>query len=289
MNERDFDIILSLYQTKNLTRVAEKLFLSQPALTKRIKNIESELGAPIIVRSTRGIYFTSVGEKLVETSQKIVDTMQEMRKYVQNNTGKVSGSLHIGVPVDYAKWYMPEILEEYVLRYPDVSIDVSTGISSRIFRSLQSRDISCALIRGEYVWEEEKILLEEEPICLACRTKADRANLKASTYMDRTTDDTLHFQIHQWLEENNLQVRPRLHVDDIGTCQRLIKTGKWIIAPGVVLKGFDGYVEPLLLKDGTPLVRRTYIMYRSAYMELPQVRAFVELLIENRKAAFSVI
>ena len=282
MNEKDYQIILTLYRTQNITKAAEQLFISQPALTKRIQNIEEELNTPIIIRSSRGIYFTAMGEKVIETFQRVQDSMQELRNYIYINKGEIGGSLRVGIPIDYARWYMPGMLEQFVTEYPAVSVDITTGFSSRLYKRLLSGDLCCSLIRGEYTWEESSLLLDEEPVCLACSKESDRSHLDTLSYMDRTTDDALHAHIHRWMEENRLHVVPKIHVDDMGTCQRLIRTGSWMIAPELVLNGFSGYIEPLYFSDGTPLMRRTYILCRSSYLQLPQVQKFIDMLMEYR-------
>lgn len=55
MNLKDAQIILSLNETKNITKTAERLFITQPALSKRIQNLEHDLGAPVLLRHQKGI------------------------------------------------------------------------------------------------------------------------------------------------------------------------------------------------------------------------------------------
>ena len=51
MNEQDYQLLIDLYETKNITKVADQHFLTQPALTKRIRRIEEELGSELLIRS----------------------------------------------------------------------------------------------------------------------------------------------------------------------------------------------------------------------------------------------
>lgn len=62
MDERDWQIISTLYKYKNITKTANTLFISQPALTARIKQIENELDVKLLQRSNKGVSFTSYGE-----------------------------------------------------------------------------------------------------------------------------------------------------------------------------------------------------------------------------------
>ena len=61
MDEKDLQIFLTLADTGNLTRTAEKLYLAQPTLSKRLQNMESELGATLFLRSKQGVTLTPAG------------------------------------------------------------------------------------------------------------------------------------------------------------------------------------------------------------------------------------
>lgn len=61
MDEKDFALLMVLGESKNMTKAADKLFITQSALSKRIKNIERELGAELLLRSHQGIRFTPLG------------------------------------------------------------------------------------------------------------------------------------------------------------------------------------------------------------------------------------
>lgn len=68
MRDFDWEVIAVLSKTRNITKTANLLFLSQPALTKRIQAIEEELGAQLLVRGRRGSKFTLEGERIAQKS-----------------------------------------------------------------------------------------------------------------------------------------------------------------------------------------------------------------------------
>lgn len=89
MNEQDYELLIELYKTKNITRTAQELFLTQPAVTKRLQNIERELKNQIILRSKHGIAFTPVGESLIPHARKI---LEESRKFRELAVASADGS-----------------------------------------------------------------------------------------------------------------------------------------------------------------------------------------------------
>ena len=69
MDEKDFELLEVLDETRNITHAADKLYMTQSALSKRIKSMEQELGVEILLRSRQGIRFTPAGEKVLEHSR----------------------------------------------------------------------------------------------------------------------------------------------------------------------------------------------------------------------------
>jgi len=66
MNERDWELLRVLYEVKSITRAADRLFITQPALSIRLKNIESYFNTTLVIRNKKGIQFTSEGEFLAK-------------------------------------------------------------------------------------------------------------------------------------------------------------------------------------------------------------------------------
>lgn len=174
MDEKDLLIFLTLAETGNLTRTAEKLYLAQPTLSKRLQNMEAELGAQLFLRSKHGVALTPAGEAARETIQKTVDDFEALREHIQQSKGGVGGTLRVEASIDYSNYRLPKILADYTARYPNVNLKVSSDHSRNCVRKLQEGQTYLAIVRGEYDWDEGKILLERESVCLIrSRANAD--------------------------------------------------------------------------------------------------------------------
>ena len=281
MDDLDVKILLSLAKTGNLTHTAAQLYMGQSALTKRLQRVERELGADLFVRSHTGIMPTPIGERTIETLQRVDREMQNLREFIQASQGYVGGSLKVVSSMDYSKYCLPKVLETYARAFPRVNLQVETSHSRMNYQRLMKNECQVAIIRGEYEWDGEKHLLSSEPICLI-RSKADAGKpLSQLRYISRYSDGNHMTLQTRWLMENNLSPESTLHVDTIGTCAKLTQQGLgWSIVPAICLGDFDGEVTPLYLANGKALVRNTYVMYRKNDGELPQVREFVRVVRE---------
>lgn len=282
MDELDYQFLLELYEQKSITRVARQQYLTQSALTKRIQHVEDELGCQLIIRSKQGVAFTPAGESVIDSCRKIVQEQESMRDALNRIQGIVGGTLHIGCSANFCRYRMPEVLLQYREQYPNVDVKIETGHSDDLYNMLLENKLSIAIIRGDHVWEDGSILLSSEPLCLVrARDKRD-CDLADYTYIGHHTDVKEEKLIARWIRENNIPTGRELWINDIGSCKRMAEVGiGWSILPSICLDQFDGDVIPLQLKDGTPLVRNTYVLYRPACIELLQVSKFIELLTKN--------
>ncbi|MBT9779045.1 LysR family transcriptional regulator [Clostridium sp. MCC353] len=282
MEEKDYALLLDLYETKNITKTAGRLYSTQPALTKRIQKIEEELGCRLFYRSKKGILFTPAGEELLPYARQITAAAAAMRDQINLTKGTVGGTLNLGSSLNYSHYRLPFILKAYSSLYPAVHITISTGQSKQLYQMLQNEFISIAIARGEFAWNEGKVLVSREPMCIVYSKKFEGMNLKEIPYIGRQNDDNLIEQIDRWRLEHGLSEIPvKLWVDNVNSARNMVVQGLgWCILPQICLDDFDGYVEKLYFKDGTPLERSTYILYKNNYFELPQVRLFIQQLLK---------
>jgi len=282
MDEKDLQIFLTLAETGNLTRTAEKLYLAQPTLSKRLQNIEAELGVPLFLRSKHGVTLTPAGETARETIQKTVDSFDELREKLQRSKGTVSGTLRVTASIDYSAYRLPKVLNQYTTQYPDVKLQVYSEHSRDCVRLLQTGKPHLAIMRGESDWDEGKILLEREAVCLIRSHSTADVPLNELRYIGRDANPEHQSMKARWLMEHKLEPASSLNVDGLSACVAMVKAGLgWSIVPEICLAYFDGVAEPLFFADGTPLTRSTYLLCRKREYALPQGREFIRTVCDH--------
>ena len=158
MDEKDLQIFLTLAETGNLTRTAEKLYLAQPTLSKRLQNLESELGATLFLRSKHGVTLTPAGEAARETFLHTTKDFEDLRERLQKGRGIVSGTLRIATSIDYSTYRLPEVLAAVHHPLPGGQAAESPADHSRECRADRCRTgrPHIAIMRGECEWDEGK-------------------------------------------------------------------------------------------------------------------------------------
>ena len=166
MDEQDIELLKTLIDTQNITKTAKKLYTTQSSLTKRIQKMEQDLGCQLFIRSRKGILPTPAAEGIFPEIEKISQSMEHIRAYALSLQGEICGSLKIGVSVNIARYKLPAVLKTFMKKYPKVDIYVTTMQSTQLYRALADNEISIALVRGNFNWQDGDVILSREPVCL---------------------------------------------------------------------------------------------------------------------------
>lgn len=278
MDEKDFELLRILDETRNITHAADRLYITQSALSKRIKAIERELGVEILLRSRQGVRFTPAGEQALARSKAAARELEELRRSLSEMGEEVSGTLSAGISINYALYRLPDALAAYHRRFPKVRLHITTGQSRHLYRQLLEGGLDVAILRGEYPWDGEKYLLSQENICVIHNQEFRDRPLSRLLYISHRTDPALAGRMTQWMRENGLGgEQPGICVDSITTCVEMVRRGLgWGLLPSICLEGYDGCVRPCTFQNGEPFVRRTYILFQPEALRLPQVAAFID-------------
>lgn len=280
MDERDFEMLSDLAKTCNLTKSAQRHYTTQSALTKRIQKLEQDLGTQLFLRTKKGMIMTPVLEEILPHLDKITASLEQIRSLAAAGEGEVAGTLHVGISSNYARYRLAPVLEEYMALYPKVEIHLDTHRSPVLYKNLQENNISLAIVQGEYPWRDGDIVLSEERICMVVSEENKDVPLRSLPHILREADMGYLFDLSRWRNENDLIPPPSdLVVSDIPTVITLVERGiGWSVLPDICLDHFKGVARPLKFKDGRTLTRKRHILYRSDYFNLPQVRAFVDIV-----------
>ena len=287
MDDKDWLMLKALYEEGSITKASEALYVSQPALTKRIKQLENDFNVQVISRSSKGIQFTPEGEYLVNYAKQMLAVLQKTRDALNNmSSNSVSGSLRLGVSMNFAHNHLPFLLKEFSNQFPLVKTQIRTGYSSDILKLIQAEAIQIAIVRGAFDWNGPKKLIKSENICLASKEKVDINDLPSLPRIYYKTDPLLKKQLDQWWNERfDKPPLIAMEVDNSRTCVGMIAQGLgYAILPQYSLGDMSNlYLEQIYDTNGQLLVRDTWIIYQEKDIKLSTVKEFVTF-IEKRLA-----
>ncbi|NRF93347.1 LysR family transcriptional regulator [Paenibacillus frigoriresistens] len=295
MNEKDCLMLQIISEEQNLTKAAERLYVTQPALTYRLHQIEKEFGVPIFTKSAKGVKLTPEGEYLVTYANKNLIDLRNTKDYIVNMRNEVKGNLRIGVFSYFGLHNLPPILRNFINAYPKVQLNVNTGWSDEIFELLLLEDIHVAIVRGEFQWFDEKYLINEGNISIISQEKIDvdmlpelpRINYKVPKLTSKSS--TSYVQSHSslsrtiedwWYERYSEPPFITMQVDTYETCKEMVKNGLgYAIIPSIFVRPEDElHLINLVRKNGEPIIRNTWMLYRETSLQYTMVDHFVSYI-----------
>jgi DNA-binding transcriptional LysR family regulator len=122
---------------RGFTRAARSLNRTQSAVSMQIKRLEAATAAPLFERGGRAVRLTRAGEALLGYARRILDLNDEALRLLDG--ARLAGTVRLGVIDDYASFVLPAILARFVERYPDVYVEVHTGLTDHLLEQLGDR------------------------------------------------------------------------------------------------------------------------------------------------------
>ncbi|MCE5322753.1 LysR family transcriptional regulator [bacterium] len=137
---------LKVAQEGSITRAAEGLFITQPAVTAHIQSLEKELGASLFDRTGRGVQLTEAGHALVDYAKKSLAILDECRQVIADLGSCKAGTLIIGAGVTTSIFLLPKWLGIFRKQYPDIDVIVRTGRSREVASMILNREIDLGFV-----------------------------------------------------------------------------------------------------------------------------------------------
>jgi len=137
---------LMVAETRSFSRAAEKLFITQPAISKRISTLEFALDCQLFDRLGKNVQLTQAGEALVPSYQRIITELDETQHIISNLRTQVSGHLKFGTSHHIGLHRLPPVLRRYTKRYPEVELDIQFMDSEQAASLILKGSIELALI-----------------------------------------------------------------------------------------------------------------------------------------------
>ncbi|MCR5758240.1 MAG: LysR family transcriptional regulator [Selenomonas sp.] len=286
MDVQDFQLLSVLGRTRNITHAADELYITQSSVSKRIRQMERELGVTLFLRSRQGITLTPAGEIVLQHTGHIIHELELMQQNLVTVSGTVAGTLRAGISINYAMYRLADQLADYNQLYPAVDTQIITANSQKIYSMLLGGQIDVAILRGEHSeWRGQRILLERERVCAIVGPQDAGRPLQELPQINRQADVDMEREITQWLRENKIRSsKRRIQVNSTSTCVTMVERGLgWGIVPEICLKDFKGERRPLFFANGEPLMRSTYLLFTPQALELPQVCTFIDCIRQHEE------
>jgi len=288
---RHLKYIVAIAETGNFTRAAERLFLSQPALSKQIKELERDIGFQIFIRTPDGVFPTPVGQMIVDYA---VATLHG-RKYVIHMAKEIFlGNvpiLRMGFSSFVNARHLQSFRMSYNRQFPRCALQLSGGDTDNILQRVERGDLDCAIVTLPVVGSEWQIVPIASMPLVAClrtddplteRSVVTLSDLSArlTVFRDPEGQPSAHARLMQMLTEAGMEVQISCSAATPHDIQHLVRDGF-----GIALVSEDTLLEADVTTRriaGISWTSDTAFVYRSSATH-PALKFIERYLLGNEK------
>ena len=285
MDESQLRAFVAINRHGSFTAAADNLHLTQPAISKRIAALETQLGTPLFDRVGRSARMTETGHQLLPLAENILLSINNLRQSADNMKEQVSGGLSLGTSHHIGLHRLPPVLRKYTNRYPDVELALRFVDSEDGVSGVESGELEMAIITlpamtpsslsATKVWDDPLALAVGKMHALANREIIDVEELAGheailpgvNTYTRALLEDKLAltgYKLHVGLSTNFLETNKMMASIGLG----------WTILPETML---DASIKKIGIRNISLHRELGYVTHNDMTLS-NATRAMIELL-----------
>ena len=284
-----YQILKAVADMGSFNKAAEVLGLTPSAVSHSIAALEKELGFAVLVRSKSGVSLTSYGEKLLPYVNVVLNSDESLQQEISELNGLKKGKVKLGVFSSVCTNWLPDILNSFQEKYPEIEIEVFQGTYADVSYWLKNGVVDLGFLSVSSAKDIPIEPLYEDPLICVFPKGTPRSHTE--DYV--TIEDMRHHQfvtqrectdadIQNFLKKNSLSIKSSYHVvDDLSTVALVEKGFGICLMPQLVMNDIPYEVEcyPVLPKAS----RIIGIAVMNPEFMAPAVRSLYKHIVEKYK------
>ena len=246
-NLSNYRIFFEVAKQGNISKAAESLYISQPAISKTIVRLEDNLNVKLFKRNSRGVSLTEEGEVLFRHVQEAIHHIEEAESALQKMKDYHIGHLDIGASTTLCRYILLPYLKKFMEEFPNIQINLKNQDSAKNLQVLDAQDIDLALVAiPKHLSPNQKVILEQEVEDIFVASPKYIENLKAlhgsdfslfqnATVMLMDDKNVSRHYIDMYIRENQLDFK---QVIALNTMDLLIDFAKIDMGISCVIRSF---------------------------------------------------
>ena len=288
------EALVAVAETGSIGAAADRLFVTQPALTARIQALEAALGTRLLVRSRTGSRLTDAGRSYLLYARRALAALDAGRETVSEIASGSAGRLAIGAAPAVSTYVLPAVLHHFQETHPRVQLAVRSGHSEDVLEMVLREEVELGLMRpighpnvtSVLIYEDELVLVVHRghPFASAGTVRMAEMATEHLILFDRTS--SYHELTSALVRQAGIAPRGTIEVDNIDAAKRMVEQRLGIaLLPltSVQLEIGTGRLVPVVVSDLAPIRRQIVAARRrDAGVPSPAAAAFLAILEDMR-------
>jgi DNA-binding transcriptional LysR family regulator len=284
-------VFLKVTQTQSITKAAEALHLTQPAVSIQLRNFQDQFDIPLTEIVGRKLYVTEFGKEIAAAAEKIVDQIHAINYKTASFKGQLTGRLKISV-VSTGKYVMPYFLAGFMKMHPGIELKLDVTNKAMVINSLDENEVDFALVSilPESLQVEAISLMENKLYLVAGKNFDFSKDLYAKDIFEQITlifreqGSGTRLTLERFLRSNNIPVRKKMELTSNEAVKQAIIAGLGCsVMPLIGIKNElkDGDLKIIPVED-LPIVTNWNLIYLKNKRFSPVAEAFLAYLNQEK-------
>lgn len=273
------------------TRAAEELFLTQPAVSMQIKQMEEQVGVPLFEQVGKRIFLTDAGQEVHRYSRGIADQLEELETALANLKGLRAGKLKIAI-VSTAKYVVPNLLGVFCRRYPGVTVSLDVSNRENLLYQLTENVIDLAVMgqpptelgfEASAFMENPLVVVAPPDHALAGRKKIPLEVLQDQVFLVREKGSGTRMAMERFFSERGIALKTGMEVSSNEAIKQSVQAGLGLGVVSVHTLELELALGRLAILDvnSFPIRRHWYIVHRAGKRFSKVAQVFKELVLQE--------
>ena len=282
------NIFLKIYQTKSITKAAEELFLSQPAVSIQLRNFQQQFDIPLTEIVGRKLYVTAFGKEVALAAENILNEVYKINYKTQSFKGKLTGRLTISV-VSTGKYVIPFFLADFLKTNSGVDLSLDVTNKTKVIESLQKNEVDFSLVsvlpdnlsidRLELMQNKLYLITNNDHV-FKKKKYQDKSILETLPLIYREEGSGTRYVMEKYLNEQSISIRKKMELTSNEAVKQAVIAGLGCsIMPLIGIKNElqNGELQIVPIKE-FPLKSTWNLVWLKEKKLSPVANAFLEYL-----------
>lgn len=283
-----YRIFCEVAKQKNITRASDALFVSQPAVSSAIKELENELGGQLFIRQNKGVILTSYGQDIYNKVAPNIENLEKIEHYFEDIKALKNGFLRIGTNTSNTNQIISAYLTKFASIYPNVKIKMIRDSQENLIKQLSEQQIDIIYIDNEEIGDfnivesydiEYQLIGSKEFYEQFKNNPIDVDNFPVEEIILPNEVNTSRKLIENHLKKLNIKVKPKYEVDNYTILYELVKNGL-----GVAFVNAEYYKEKInkevfIINSNIKFIARKINAVYNIKSKNPTLEQFIDVML----------
>ncbi|MBA9038733.1 DNA-binding transcriptional LysR family regulator [Bacillus aryabhattai] len=285
MNMNNLELFMKVAEKMSVTEASRELFISQPAVSKAVKNLETYLNIKLFIRDKKnGLMLTEVGKEILVLARQMKGIENKIYQVANQENKLLSGKIKVGSFPAASTNILPKTLALFRAKYPLVNIELIEGTSNQIKKWVEDRTVDMGIVASPFEPYEYKMLNKDYMVAIIPDnhnlSQEKRVNLKKHQADIIFCKGGHEIAISKVFQNNNIKLKESLTVQSAETLISMVKNDLGI---GIISNfTLSSVSHNLIIKEISPRITRHIGIITHTFNEVtPATKEFINIMVSS--------